>query len=765
MSVLSQEDRAVLEEFAIRTARNNFAQYCELTHRGLWKPFPHSKFLCEVLERVERGEIKKLIITMPPQFGKSITVTETFPSWFLGKHPEKSVIEVSYSDDFARKFGGSNLSKIKDFGQRLFGVGIDPRRSSDTNWRFAGHRGGMISAGVGGGITGSGADGLLLDDPIKNWEEANSEVYREKLWHEWQNTFRTRVQPGGWIIVIHCMTGDTPVLMADGTERPLRNIRSGDRVATYDKGILKTSFVINQRNNGHDTIYRIKTIGGKSIRANERHPFLVDDEGELRWIKLQDLTTAHKIVTLKDSGANGKERPVWLKDARNPLSVEDIAAPIITKRCGQTGIAPHRSIPSLVEMPTSNTGMASPYQNMMQFSRHKMANAPFVDCPPAIMCGRTGVESYVSTIATKPERSEDSYATIAILPSDTPRPKRISLQWSNTSDFTSERIVSIEPAGIEDVFDVEIERTGNFIANGFVSHNTRWHEDDLTGRILTSPEAKEWLVMNLPLTAGENDPLGRQPGEILWPEGKEQGGEHDAAWVSAQKIAVGPYAWEAQYEGRPTPPGGEILKRGWWKYYKEAPGKFDEVVQSWDCAFKDLKTSSRVSGQVWGRLGANCFLLAESTALMDFPTTLKEILRVTRNHPNALKKYVEDKANGTAAVAVLKNKVPGLILVEPEGGKVSRAQAITGILEAGNVYLPDPRQHPWVDDFVQECASFPRGKYSDRVDAMSQALVKWVMMPQRDPSKEPTLEQATTAPTEDEDFGFTELDELEGLFD
>lgn len=494
---MSPEDRAAKEEYLMRDARDDFALYCQIVYRGLWKPYPHSQFLCEVLEQVEKGEIKKLIITMPPQFGKSLTVTESFPSWFIGKHPDKSVIEISYSDDYARKFGGSNLSKIRDFGKRVFDVQIDPKRSSDTHWKIAGRRGTMISAGVGGGVTGSGADGLLLDDPIKNHEEANSEVYREKLWNEWQNTFRTRVQPNGWIIVIH----------------------------------------------------------------------------------------------------------------------------------------------------------------------------------------------------------------------------------------------------------------------------TRWHNDDLTGRILTSSEAKEWTVVNLPLTAVENDPLGRQPGDILWPEGKEMGGEHDIAWVKAQKIAVGAYAWESQYEGRPTPPGGEILKKEWWRFYKELP-VMDEVVQSWDCAFKDMKTSSRVSGQVWGRQGANCYLLGESTDLMDFPKTLKEMIRMARNYPKALKKYVEDKANGTAAVAVLKNKVPGLILVEPEGGKVSRAQAITGLLEAGNVYLPDPVKAPWVLDFIQECSSFPRGKYSDRVDAMSQCLVKWCAVPIRDPSKEFKLEQAAVTASDDESFAdlFADDGELGDLF-
>lgn len=488
--ILSPDERAAAEEAVLREARTDFALYCEIVYRGIWKPTKHTKLMCEMLERVERGEIRKLIITMPPQHGKSMTVTETFPSWFIGKDPTRNVIEVSYSDEYARKFGGSNLKKVKDFGKRLFNIEVDPRRGSDTYWQIDGKRGGMISAGALGGITGAGAELLILDDPIKNFEEANSEVYREKLWNEWQTTFRTRVHAGGAIVVI---------------------------------------------------------------------------------------------------------------------------------------------------------------------------------------C-------------------------------------------------------------------------------------TRWHEDDLVGRILASPEGKEWTVIRLPCEAEEDDPLGREIGQALWPENG-----YDEFWMAAQKIAVGPYAWASLYLCRPTPASGEIIQRGWWKFYKELPSPLDEQVQSWDCAFKDTKNSSRVAGQVWGRAGANCYLIDETCELMDFPTTLKAIITTSGRYPKTTKKYIEDKANGPAAIAVLKNKVPGLIAVEPEGGKVSRAQAVTGIIQAGNVYLPDPLTHPWVHDFIQECSSFPRGKYSDRVDAMSQALVKWVMMPQRDPTNEPTADEAVTAgSTPADDFGMGDDDNFFG---
>jgi predicted phage terminase large subunit-like protein len=244
--------------------------------------------------------------------------------------------------------------------------------------------------------------------------------------------------------------------------------------------------------------------------------------------------------------------------------------------------------------------------------------------------------------------------------------------------------------------------------------------------------------------------------------------------MAAQKIAVGPYAWTSLYQGRPTPAKGEIIKKTWWKFYgfdpKSSVNSFQEIVQSWDLTFKDTKDSARVSGQVWGRIDANCYLLDEVTELMDFPATIKAIRTMTGKWPQALKKYVEDKANGPAVISVLKNKIPGLIPVEPEGGKVARAYAITGILEAGNVHLPAPEKCAWTHDFIQECSAFPRGKYADRVDAMSQALVKWVMIAPRNPANEPTAEEAVATAAQPDDFGmgfddsFFGDDELGELF-
>ena len=152
------------------------------------------------------------------------------------------------------------------------------------------------------------------------------------------------------------------------------------------------------------------------------------------------------------------------------------------------------------------------------------------------------------------------------------------------------------------------------------------------------------------------------------------------------------------------------------------PDEVEEMVQSWDCSFKDLKTSDFVAGELWGRIGADSYLLDQVHERMDFPATLAAVRNMSRRWPGAEAKLIEDKANGSAVIQSLEHELTGIIPVEPLGGKVSRAFAITPRIEAGNVYLPHPAFAPWVNDFIEECANFPNGRNDDWVDAMTQAL-------------------------------------------
>ena len=118
---------------------------------------------------------------------------------------------------------------------------------------------------------------------------------------------------------------------------------------------------------------------------------------------------------------------------------------------------------------------------------------------------------------------------------------------------------------------------------------------------------------------------------------------------------------------------------------------------------------------------------------MDCPITVKAVRHVSQRWQSSLAKLIEDKANGSAVIQMLSSEIPGILPVNPEGGKVARAAAVSPLIEAGNVYLPHPQFMPWVNDLIEECAAFPNGAHDDQVDAMTQALLRWNMVP-REPA-------------------------------
>ena len=155
----------------------------------------------------------------------------------------------------------------------------------------------------------------------------------------------------------------------------------------------------------------------------------------------------------------------------------------------------------------------------------------------------------------------------------------------------------------------------------------------------------------------------------------------------------------------------------------------EEIIQSWDMAFKDLDTSSKVAGHAWGRKGADRFLLDRICEHLDFVASIAAVRAMTGRWPTATAKIIEDKANGPAVINALSGKITGLIPWPPKGqamgSKISRAYASQPELEAGNVWLPSPETHPWVTEFVEYCVAFPGGEYDDDIDAMTQALERF----------------------------------------
>jgi predicted phage terminase large subunit-like protein len=250
----------------------------------------------------------------------------------------------------------------------------------------------------------------------------------------------------------------------------------------------------------------------------------------------------------------------------------------------------------------------------------------------------------------------------------------------------------------------------------------RLHETDLTGHLIAG-EGWEWL--SLPSEAETEErrlfPISkeihvRKPGELLWSERFPQ------EVLKRAKTRLGSYAYAGQHQQRPSPAEGGILKRGWWKKYDVTPAQFDQVIQSWDMTFKDSKDSDFVVGQVWGRIGANRYLLDECRERMTFSETVHAVRALSEKWPAAVTKLIEDKANGSAIIDVLRNQLGGIIPITPTESKEARAQAAAPEVEAGNFHVPN---NAMGDAFVEECASFPNASFDDRVDAFSQAAARF----------------------------------------
>ena len=444
------------ETDCLRLASLDPAAFAWLASRGQWQVAAHLDLLAERLLDVAQGKLKRLLIQMPPRHGKSEFASAHFPAWYLGTFPERRVILASYEHDFAASWGAKARDRFAEWGPVLWQLWVRRDRQAADDWQIARHEGGMVCAGVGGPIMGRGADLLVIDDPVKSAEEANSETYRERAWDWYRSVAYTRLEPAGTIILIM----------------------------------------------------------------------------------------------------------------------------------------------------------------------------------------------------------------------------------------------------------------------------TRWHEDDLAGRVLAeaAKTGERWEVIKLPALAEDDDVLGRAEGEPLWPV------RYPLRALMEIQESIGPYWWEALYQQRPAPPQGALFKKDWWRFYplRDLPQQFDEVLQSWDMAFKDTDSSSYVVGQVWGRVGARIFLLDQARERMDFAKTLEAVEALSACWPQATLKLVEDKANGPAVISALRLKVPGLVPVKPQGGKLSRAQAVLPLVAAGNVWLPMPAEQPWVEQFLAEARSFPVGATDDEIDAMSQAL-NWLL--------------------------------------
>lgn len=245
---------------------------------------------------------------------------------------------------------------------------------------------------------------------------------------------------------------------------------------------------------------------------------------------------------------------------------------------------------------------------------------------------------------------------------------------------------------------------------GVIVMATRWHTDDLIGRLIQRMgEGDTFRIVNYPAIA-EHDELHRKAGEALHPE------RYPLSTLLQIQKTIGSRDWEALYQQHPVPDGGALFKLEWFRRWTASnlPPEFDHTLMSWDMTFKDSKNSDYVVGQVWGKKGPNFYLLDQVRGQWDFVKT-KEMVRVlAQKWPRVVRKLVEDKANGSAVISELKSTVSGFVPITPTESKEARASSVTPYFEAGNVFIPEDTEAPWVPHYVSELLEFPAGSHDDQ---------------------------------------------------
>ena len=743
----------------------------------------------------------RLLISMPPQEGKSQRATKTATLWALTRNPDLRVGIASYAQGLAETFGREIRNWITTFdgteGTLDLGLRLAPDYGSARRWQLDGRRGGVVCVGIGSGLTGRPLDCVSGDTHIEceYGHITAAEAFRRGItrilaydhdsgravWRAVEAARRIRGRRvvevvttagrtvtctpdhrvytrRGYVAAGSLRPGDSLVAVMGDRGMPMRRAapRAEDGVAEGDPsrpGALLQPGLHggNVLGNAEDPVLRLRRVHSAQSPVNVLRRVRPGTQAASRahlpsvFGVVPAPVVAHDVLLAgmrgsRPLGTHDRERKLALQDRHQlrPLVPVDETTDPAARRHQVRGV---RSGP--------NDDLRAWRQDGAEIRSRR----------PSHQRGRAGQPA-----------AEPDHAVLGL-------PRRASQVEEDTVALVRDR-----GSDAVDVYDFQVAGTHNFFGNGVLVHNclviddpfadkeqadskyyrdrvwdwwqsvgaprlapdapvivilTRWHEDDIAGRLTGAEDGHRWRVINIPALAdhdpakGETDPLGREPGQWL----ESARGRTVEQWEQI-RIQSGVRVFTALYQGRPSPDTGNVWLRHWWRRYETPlwsqhptmPGAYrvndcDEVLMSWDMAFADTKGSDFVAGQVWARRGADVFLLDQVHKRLSFTDTITAFLALCARWPQANRKLVENKANGPAVISTLKSKIPGIVPITPTESKYARAVAVAPFVEAGNAFLPAAEIALFdTEAYVAETTAFPNDAHDDQVDATSQAL-------------------------------------------
>lgn len=553
---LEQQIKLTKRLLAIEEAKKHLFPFIRLTmpdpedpedsDRSRYQDTPQARLLCDMMEKAYARKIKRQAVSISPQMGKSQVISISAIAWMIGKNPRAHFIIGTYNEQKAGDLG----IEVRDIINSPAYKQIFPEvvLEVENTMRLKTSKGGRINfVGAGGSTTGMVCDFFVIDDPIKNDEEAQSQAFRDKQWAWFNSVVTSRCRANTVVVIVHCLTGETRVTMADNTRKQLKYIRPGDEVLAYADGKWVSKKVLNWKEQGEDDIFTVKT-GNSTIRGNAKHPVLVRDEEGERWVPIGELQVGDRVVT----------------SAVEPVPHDQVFTPEqawllgfmfgdgwLTFRTGMqrnNGCKPYPrkgivTCCALSKYPALNDKIldhfdavfgARPKATRYGYIRTEIqkigkwfeangliGRAKTKRIPPIIfgqpveirekfLLGFSQADGHIdktnqTTVACA---NEDMIADLRDLargtgvvpsnihrqrfvtqPPNSPAPvegQTFSFKFGvqrETKAFRAIPIRSIERSGREKVYDIQVEGAENFIADGVVVHNTRWSQDDLIGRL------------------------------------------------------------------------------------------------------------------------------------------------------------------------------------------------------------------------------------------------------------------------------------------